>query len=205
MQTQPLSRRRFLKLGAVAATGVAALALWRYLPSARKADAPLMTPYGNLLVLDAAQAATFHAYAEAVLPVAKGFPSPQEAQVVQRLDEELYFVSPAIVDDVKLVLSVLEWLPLIYGHFSRFATLPAGQRLALVNRTKQTRSDSVRAVMNNCRMLCFNMYYGHASSWTAIGYDGPFSALPEKLGEQRRYYAQQTQVVDKPAGRGNSA
>ena len=32
-------------------------------------------------------------------------------------------------------------------------------------------------------------YFGHPSTWNAIGYDGPFMNLPEKRSEQRVLYA----------------
>lgn len=119
MQLEPLSRRRFLKLGIAVGVGVAAIAAFRSSIFKQK-NHLAATPYGNLLVLDAAQATTFYAYAEAVLPNAKGFPTALQANLIQRLDEELYFVAPAIRSDAKLVIDALEWLPMVYGYFPAF-------------------------------------------------------------------------------------
>lgn len=189
MQWQPISRRSFLKIAAVTAVGVSATFYGHRFMSAPR-NALHVTPYGNFLVLEESHAHTLHAFAEAVLPRGGKYPTPQQAQVLQRLDEELYFISQPIAKDVKLVLDVLEWMPVMYAKFGRFSRLSLEQRLNFLNGTKNTRSKTVRAVINNCRMLCFNMYYGHESSWSAIGYDGPFAKhLPEQLSEQRQLYA----------------
>jgi len=189
MQLEPLPRRSFLKLGLM--TGAVAVAVLNGCTDAVTSfSGARRTPYGTLLILDEEQARTMEAFAETVVPSAKDFPSAREARVVQRLDEELFFVSGNIAADVKTVLDVLEWMPVAYGYFSRFSRLSPDKRLAFLNGTKNTGSATVRAVIHNCRMICFNLYYGHQSTWAAIGYDGPFSGIPEQLGEQRRYYAE---------------
>lgn len=189
MQLEPLPRRSFLKLGLM--TGAAAVAAINGCTSAVELiSGPRVTPYGTLLVLDEGQARTMNSFAEAIVPRGEGFPSVVDAEVVQRLDEELFFISSDIAGDVKMVLDVLEWLPMAYGYFSRFSRLSLEKRLKFLNGTKDTASDTVRAVINNGHMICFNLYYGHESTWAAIGYDGPFSGIPEQLGAQRRYYAE---------------
>ena len=92
-------------------------------------------------------------------------------------------------DDVKTMLDVMEYLPIAYGEFSRFSRMTPPQRLDFLNGLSYTGNDTIRAVVNNCRMISYNMYYGHESTWAAIGYDGAFSKVPQKLGEQRRHYA----------------
>lgn len=195
MQLEPIPRRSFLKLsmaaGALAVTTLNGCTQWLGVTSE-----PLQTSYGRLLVLNETQAKVMHAFAEAVLPQGDAFPSVVEAEVIQRLDEELYFVAANISADVKTVIDVLEWLPVFYGSFSRFSTLDSAKRIDFLNRSKETNSDIVRAVINNCRMLCFNMYYGHESSWAAIGYDGPFSQVEPRLSEQRQHYARRIGAVE---------
>ena len=190
MKLEPLPRRQFLKLGLISGGAVAATLngcgkIFEGAPESRA----LATRFGTLLVLSEDEAGVMHSFAETAIPSSAGFPTAIEAEVVQRLDEELYFISDYIVEDLKTVLNALEWMPIFYGYFSRFSKLSAEKRLRFLNGTKDTSSDTVRAVIHNCRMICFNLYYGHESTWAAIGYDGPFAGVPEIIGVQRKYYA----------------
>lgn len=186
------TRRAFLKYGLVASGAVLALgsgANWLMQSPVRHQD-HYDTPFGPMLVLTPNQAEIFNALAAVTLPNKPGFPSAEEAQVLRRLDEELYFISASISDDFKLAIDALELLPIAYGQFSRFSKLEAADRLAFLQHTQETGSDTVRMIVANCRMVCLNLYYGHASTWNAIGYDGPFSGMEPKLSAQRRHYAQ---------------
>lgn len=201
MQLEPLPRRKFLKLGLMAG-GVAVATLNGCASAVGSAIKVRRTPYGNLLVLNEDQARVFHGFVEAVIPKGEEFPDADEAEVVPRLDEELYFISSHIVDDMKLVLDALEWMPMAYGYFSRFSRLSPEKRLEFLNGTKDTGFDTVRAVINNCRLVGFYLYYGHESTWAAIGYDGTFAGGPQKLSAQRRHYAELAQAEPVKSGRG---
>ncbi|MCG8614370.1 MAG: hypothetical protein MI864_27985 [Pseudomonadales bacterium] len=192
MQQEPLPRRDFLKLTLVASTVSAfgGLAIARTNSPAIK-----RTQYGYLLQLDEDQAEVMHAFAETVLPRGDGFPTADQARVVQRLDEELFFVSPQIASDLKAALDALQWMPMAYGYFSRFSRLDIERRLQFLKDTQNTVFDTVRAVVSGCRIICFNLYYGHESTWPAIGYDGPYSGIPEQIGAQRRHYAELINVA----------
>jgi hypothetical protein len=180
---QEIGRRRFLRL----LTNVGAAA----------AVAPLVAcapnnDVGNpakLLVLSPAQAATLAALAQAVLPSQTGFPTVEQAQVVQRMDEELWLSDVSIQEDMGAALSLMEWLPLMYGHWSRFSRLNKAQRMRVVQQCMESSIDIVRAVGTNLKLVSHFMYFGHASSWAAIGYDGPFQKLPPKISVQRKAYA----------------
>jgi len=194
MEQINLPRRRLLKLGLVAATGLAAVgggAVW-LLRSGAESLHPSGTQFGKLMVLDHKRASILNAFAEAALPMGEGFPTVREAQVIERLDEELYFVSAGLRSDVLSALDALNLLPFLYGHFSTFSVLGLEDRIVVLNGTRSTRSDTVRAVVNALRMLTAMMYYGHESSWAAIGYDGPFARLEPIMSEQRIHYARLT-------------
>ncbi len=176
-----LGRRRFLRLLLQTGTAAAVLPL-----AACSGDAPQPT---RLLVLSGAQAVTLAALAQAVVPSQKGFPTAAQAQVVQRMDEELWLSDVSIQDDMRAALTVMEWLPLAYGYFSRFSRLGVAQQQAMVHTAMASRMDIVRAVGTNLKLVSHFMYFGHPCTWAAIGYDGPFQKLPPIQSEQRKAYA----------------
>ncbi len=176
-----LGRRRFLRTFALWSGAAATL------PLVACTDATQAT--GRLLVLSTAQATTLAALAQAVVPSQPGFPTAAQAQVVQRMDEELWLSDVSIQDDMRAALSVMEWLPLAYGYFSRFSKLSLAQQQALINTTMASRINIVRAIATNLKLVAHFMYFGHPSTWAAIGYDGPFQKLPPIQSEQRKAYA----------------
>ncbi len=189
MQIQSLSRRSFLRVAATTATITTATVTTgcSFLSGDKKSK--FTTEFGTLLVMNASQANTLYAFAEAILPAGNGFPDIQKARVIQRADEEISFTEQKIINDVREMLDVMEYLPVFYGQFSRFSKMQKAERLAFLNGLNDTSSETVRAVVSNCRMITYNIYYGHESTWSAIGYDGPFAKVPQQLSEQRQYYA----------------
>ncbi|MFN8353342.1 MAG: hypothetical protein U0Y10_02765 [Spirosomataceae bacterium] len=185
--SQPaFARRKFLKyslLGLGGVVGIGTIGAGIFLSNSFRNN------YGKLLVLDGHLADIAHAFAEAALPQGNGFPSIKEATVVQRMDEELFFIDPNIQSDFKAVLYLVEAMPLLEGRFSRFSRLSREQRIAFLEQMQATTNDLYRVAIANARMVVRLMYYGHPSTWKAIGYDGPFGNIPEVLSEQRRYYA----------------
>ncbi len=181
-----LGRRRVLRLlGTLGAATVAA---------------PVLTACGStsgtaptLLVLSPSQAATMAAIAGAVVPTQPGFPTVTQAQVVPRLDEELWLSDASIQDDMRAALDVAEWMPLLYGQFSRFSRLERSAQQALLERWMASSVETVRAIGTNLKLVSHFMYFGHPSSWAAIGYDGPFQKRPPIQSEQRKAYALRVQ------------
>ena len=180
-----LGRRRFLKLITAGSAGAALLPL--------SACAPNATAPEQLLVLSLGQATTLAAVAEAVVPTQAGFPTVAEARVVQRMDEELWLSDTSIQDDMGAALTVLEWLPLGYGYISRFSKLELPQRRAVLTRAMESSVETLRAVGTNLKLVSHFMYFGHASTWQAIGYDGPFQKIPPIISSQRKAYALKVQ------------
>ena len=124
------------------------------------------------------------------LPQGAGMPDANTAEVVRRLDEELTFVADAISSDFIAAIYLIEFSPAAYGYFGRMSRLEPANRVEFLKRAGGEGSDLVRAAVSNIRMLILLCYYGHASTWKKIGYDGPFAGLPEKLSEQRKHYRQ---------------
>jgi len=193
MLTQPLPRRRFLKLFATSSAWAVSSGIVLQLSGCESALPPLKKTvteqFGALMVFNESQASILYSLSEAYISNAKS--SLQLTGVIQRLDEELYFVSDGIREDFKLALDVLEHLPLAYGKFSRLSHMAIEQRRAFLSAIQDSSIDTIRAVANACRMTVFMTYYNQESTWSTIGYQGTFSRMPEKLGSQRQHYAKE--------------
>ncbi|MBI2383948.1 MAG: hypothetical protein HYV18_07755 [Gammaproteobacteria bacterium] len=152
-----------------------------------------MGPDGyRLLVLDVAQASTLSALGDALIPRQEGFPDLVDTELLRRVDEELSFIGESIQSDLGAALAVLEWAPFLYWRFGRFSSLEREERREVLDRMLRSRSETLRAVSTNLRILVQFFYFGHPAAWAAIGYDGPFSHLPPIESEQRRFYAENT-------------
>lgn len=184
MQQQTFSRRSFLKYALLGGGSLLAVgALVRFWP--RKS-------FGKLVTLNDYLGDALEAFAEVTLPREPGMPDATTAQVIRRLDEELTFVAPQISSDFIAAIYLIEFSPAAYGFFGRMSRLEPAKRIAYLKRAGGEGSDLVRAAVSNIRMLILLSYYGHASAWPKIGYDGPYGALPEKLSEQRLHYRKLT-------------
>lgn len=183
-----LSRRRFLK-GALLSAGALGTGA---AVSGCSTDAGSGADGKPLLFLNTHEVATLTALGEAIIPTQKGFPSLAQAEVIARLDEELSFVGDAIQSDMHAAISVLEFAPIVYRHFGRYSRLDVTARREILSKMMASRSEILRAVSTNMKVLIHFMYFGHRSSWDAIGYDGTFSQLPPIASVQRQHYATHT-------------
>lgn len=185
-------RRKFLKyslLGIGGVLGASALGTGIFLSN------KYSEKYGKLLVFDGHLTDILHAFAEVAVPPAKmGFPSAEEAEVVKRMDEEFFFSNEHIQSDFKAILYLIEAMPIANGYFSRFSRLTKEQQLEFLEKMQNTENDLYRVAIANARMTVRMMYYGHPSTWKAIGYDGPHGGVPEVISEQRLYYKKLTSV-----------
>lgn len=128
-------------------------------------------------------------FSEVVLPIHEpGMPNLEEANVMRRLDEELYFVSEEIQEDFHSAVMVLEYLPFLYGRFRFFSNMEQEDRISFLETVSETDSDVVRAVIGNLKLLVCLVYYGHKSTWDSISYPSPFANPPEKWSEARLHY-----------------
>ncbi|WP_296660137.1 hypothetical protein [Paraburkholderia sp.] len=185
--TNFFAKRRFLKMTLLGIGGAVALASggFGYLTMTNR----YRERYGKLLSLDGHLADIVHTLAEVSVPDRPGFPSVEQAEIVTRMDEEMYFVSDGISSDLRAAFYLLEMLPLARGYMSRFSRLSMAERRKFLVEASDTTDDAQRVVIFSLPAMIRWYYYGHPSSWKAIGYDGPFMNLPEKRSEQRVYYA----------------
>jgi hypothetical protein len=180
-----LSRRRMLGL----MLGLSAALLAGCSLGDRKARGPAGGT-SRCLSFDADQAATLEALIAAVVPTMAPFPAAADARVLDRFDEETYFVSAEVREDIRTAIDALEYLPFLYGHFGRFSRLPLGARRRVLGTAMQSRFAVPRAVAGSLRMMAHLFYYGHPTTWPATGYDGPFARIAPILGEQRVHFAE---------------
>tara|TARA_R110000850_G_scaffold276957_1_gene421111 strand:+ start:1607 stop:2182 length:576 start_codon:yes stop_codon:yes gene_type:complete len=189
MLDKPLPRRKFLKLGVLGGSSLIAAS---QIGCTKQSEPNHSLVQRKLLVLDGKESSIIVAIAEVILPSAKNFPSVEQALLVERIDEELFFVSQSIQSDFKLALSVVNTMPILYGYFSFYTNLSKNERLLCFKELQNTRFDSIRAASNAARMIINLVYFSHSSTWDLIGYDGTFAKVPEIMSEQRNYYKQLT-------------
>eukprot|EP01032_Pedospumella_encystans_P012491 gene12491-14451_t len=168
MKHSPLfTKRRFLKFSLLGVAGAATLVAGAgaYITQTNR----YRQRYGQLLVVDGHLADIAHTLAEACVPNRPGFPDIEQAEVVKRLDEELFFVSDNISSDLKAAFYLLEMFPLAYGHLSRFSRLTVAERKQVLTAASDTQDDTLRAVIANLSAMMRWYYYGHPSTWKVIG------------------------------------
>lgn len=189
MQLEPIPRRKLLKLGAISAVALGSAAAFMF--SGGGVGERTTSEYPPLLVLSKGNSQTLLAMVEVVLPGSQVANGALQRQVLSRIDEEFYFIDAKIQDDFCLALDALEYLPIVFGKFSRFSKLSYAEREVFLSEMQKTGIETVRAVVNNCRLVPLYIYYGMEESWAAISYDGAFSRIKPLVSEQRLYYAEQ--------------
>ena len=131
MHLQPIRRRRLLKLGALSAVALGTAGTFMF--ARRHGSGHDTSGYGPFLVLDDDHVRTLRALTDVVLPTAVAGDDALHRKVIARIDEEFYFVDGKIRDDFRLALDALEYLPVMYGRFSRFSWLETDARRAFLD------------------------------------------------------------------------
>lgn len=184
-----LARRRVLKAMGGCAFLLAACGSG---PRDVHSDDDEMANGARLLVLSTSEAATLGAFARTILG---GSAVPYtETRVLQRLDEELYFVDAAVRADFHAALVFLDWYPLWHFKWRRFAHLDASERATLLDAMTTSDMATSRAVANSLRFVVLFFHYAHPATWPMTTYDGPFSHLPPQMSEQRLRYLELTKA-----------
>ncbi len=173
-----LARRDFLRR---AAYGTAALTVAGWLPSGCAGYQDLVRPEeaATLRFFDARQMAIFRAVAKRMIPDEEGWPTVEEARVAELVDEELALwrneppLSP-VLDDLKLLLSLVEHATLLDGHVSRFTRLaPEAQDDVLAS--WEASSIEVRRVgFQALKNLVVFTYYDDDRTFAKLSYAGPW-------------------------------
>jgi len=180
-----ISRRRWL-ISAIALGSSAMAGSYGLIWLDERNVTPL--PKHRLLSFDKSTAYIVLALAGAVIPLGNGYATIEQTQVLRRFDEELFFLSSDVRDDLLTALKALEYLPLTYGYFSRFSKLSLPDRQRVLRQGFTSNFDLVRAVTSSLRLIVQFFYFGHEASWARIAYDGPFSGIAPIMSEQRLFY-----------------
>jgi hypothetical protein len=172
----PLSRRRFLQVGAVtgALLSVGGLLVARgggrdhYKSLAPAGVRPRVfsdKAFGVLCVL-----------CDRVLPAKDPSdperPDAREARIAERIDKELTFHTPRMQRDVELALLFLEHGGLLHVSTTRFTRLSPDAQDALLQKMLEGVSFERQAV-NALKLLALFFFYADDRTWKGIHYAGP--------------------------------
>ncbi len=176
-----LSRRGFLSAGAIGLGALGITASWLWL---RTDDRTYRAMVGGAepVVLTVGELAILKTLADAVVEPASGAPTADQAETARRIDRELFFHRRTkLVSDVRLSLSLIEWLPVAGFAGRKFTALSAADK-ALFLRGCETSRWSIRSqAFSGLKFLIFFFYYSDDRTWPSIGYAGP--TVPEKFFE----------------------
>lgn len=117
---------------------------------------------------------------ETLLPEEEGFPSGVSLGLAQRLDEEIWALSPRLQSDLKNGLQVLEHGTLFQGHMSRFSSLSIQDRRDCYEGYLTGSNDLLQQIASGLKVMVHFFYYTMPQVWPKIGYEGPFvqGAMP---------------------------
>lgn len=121
----------------------------------------------------------FRSVVAAVVPEARGL-EPQGWRALEEVVESaLRERPPGLRRRIRLLLRLLEWLPVLrFGR--RFTSLDAGRRRRLLSVLESAPLLPVRRGVWGLRTLAFMGYYGRPEAAGAIGYDARLRGRREK-------------------------
>jgi Gluconate 2-dehydrogenase subunit 3 len=177
--TQPprLSRRRVLKVGALAVLALGGVA---GVVRSRGYEVPAGQ---RLLTLSAWQFVVVqHAARRIAAPDRAGdasIPSTDDLGVAGFVDGWLGRMRPDVRRDFGRFLAYIEHLaPLREGLASRFTKLDAAAQDRVLAATEGSSSDLLRAGFDGLKSLVLMGYYRDVRTWAIVGYDGPLVGRP---------------------------
>ncbi|MCZ8345817.1 MAG: hypothetical protein O9346_05315 [Leptospiraceae bacterium] len=115
-------------------------------------------------------------------------------KLLQRMDEELFFVNEGIQGEFDAAILLVEFCPWIFGYWSSFSKLSLEDARSCIQDGINSQNHSIRSAFSSIRMLSYMIHYGQKESWNAIHYDGPFAGFSEKFSESRAYYKKQVGI-----------
>jgi hypothetical protein len=133
--------------------------------------------------------AVVRAIVEALFPAHGAFPSAIALGVHAKLDEEVYSQREDIAADLKAGIQLLEHAPPLVGSFGRLSALPVDERGRVLRALMERGPQLVVQVAVALQQMASLFYWGHPSTWGAIGYDGPWQKDPRPPPSTARYQA----------------
>ena len=130
----------------------------------------------ELKVLDAKTAAVVEAVADAL--VDDGTPSmpvPSQNGIAERIDGFLAGLHPDVQTQTKLLFTLLEHAPLVFGFFtSRFTRMKRNEQKAYLDGWSDSRFETRRMIGQAFKMFVYVNFYTLPATWSVLGYDGPW-------------------------------
>ena len=166
----PMSRRGFLARGA----GTAALLSVGSLLGCE--DAHYRALAGGEYrprALATREFAVLRAVARRMVPRDGAHPGADELGVPVRIDNELGFHPPRLVEDLGLALRLVEWWPLP-TRFTRFTRLSAAEQDVQLTGLAGSHFALPRSAFQGIKFFVMFFHYSKEAAWPARGYDGPF-------------------------------
>jgi len=167
----PLSRRTLLKYGLggtlLLAAGGAGVAFQQ---------TRLRTPATELQVLDQRTYSILAAVADRITPAGDGFPSAAELQVAEKVDALLATLHPAVGEEIRQALLLLEnaLAGLVLDGRSRpFTRLPPDAQDETLRAWQNSRLTVRRTAFTALHGLCAAAYYASPAIYRLVGYPGP--------------------------------
>ncbi len=170
-----VSRRSFLQLGA----GLLALSRLRPVQAAATASA---SP-SALHVLGPEDVVILTAVAARMVDSGDaGFPKVSDTDTIATIDRTLLYVEPALQTQVKVLLKLVEYSPLLLlGRFSTFTQLDAAAQDEVLRAWARSRYETGRLGFRALKNLSMLGYYSQDSVWPFIHYRGPWLRRPRRV------------------------
>ena len=92
-------------------------------------------------------------------------PGPTSAEVAERIGRFYHQAGSKEMGKLKIVLRVVEWLPILTGRFKRFPRLAVGEQERFLERLERLRIAKLlrlRKELASLRALCLANYYSDA-------------------------------------------
>ena len=163
-----LIKRGFFGGALLAAAGAGGLVLRR--------GAAVTLPAEGLLVLGAREYAVLEAVARRVVVPQPGFPSPDEVRVAFACDRVLALADETAQVEARQLLELFDNALagfLLGARLTPFTRLPPHQQDEVLAEWMNSRLAIRRTGYLALRTLVTAAYYGHPSTWAAVGYPGP--------------------------------
>lgn len=124
---------------------------------------------------------------EMFFPASGALPSGVALGVHQRIDEEVWAQPPAMREDLRDALQLIEHAPPLFGLPGRMSGLDVAGRERAFQRLLDSDRDVVVQAAVALKQMAHLFYYGRPEVWKAIGYDGPWVAQPVPPASSVRY------------------
>ena len=170
-----MERRNFIKYGLFGSLALLGGGLGLSLQSTK--------PYADtndLWVFSVRELAILAAVAETIIPSNNEIPSALDLQVPEAIDRLLKLAHPAVQEEIKLLLGLLENASVnALLHFSPvpFSHMSLTQRTEILTKWASSSLALQRKGYKALNGLCQSAYYAQSQTHQTLGYDGP----PEHL------------------------